>query len=607
MGNVVDDFITRVYDVVRSNRDGGVADYIPELAAVTPDGFGIAVATGDGHVYEVGDTSVPFTIQSISKPFTYALALTDRGVDGVAEKVDVEPSGEPFNEISLDPDTERPRNPMINAGAITAASLVAGAGPAEQFERIRDLYSRCAGRPLVLDDAVYDSEARTGHRNRAIGYMLRSFGVITDDPDDVVDVYFRQCSIEVTCRDLALMAATLANNGVNPLTRDRVLNPALVERVLSVMTTCGMYDAAGEWVTEVGMPAKSGVGGGVLAVLPGQLGIAVYSPRLDRHGNSVRGVQACRELSRDLELHFLHVTRAARSSIRARYSVAEAPSRTRRTEAEQQSLEAFGNRGRVYELHGDLLFTGAETAVREIDAERADLEVVVVDVRRVDDVSGVARRMIELLRADLAANGCRTALVDPDGLFGHASSSLSPDDPHGRVFADPDSATRWCEDVLLSRHCGAGRQPDSIELEQHPLLADLTTVQFSRLTDDLEYRTFARGETIVRRGDREPGIFLILSGRVSTSVTTKTGTVQRISTLSAGMSFGEMATLLGTKILNDVRADTAVTVAVLTPERLARLTTEAPEIRSALIERLAAVAYGQVEMLLRTIEGRGRL
>jgi len=157
MGNVVDEFITRVFDAVRTDPGGAVADYIPELAAVDPDRFGIAVATSDGHVYEVGDTAVPFTIQSISKPFTYALALADRGVDAVAEKIDVEPSGEPFNEISLDPDTERPRNPMINAGAITSASLVAGASAAERFGRIRSLYSRCAGRQLSLDEAVYAS------------------------------------------------------------------------------------------------------------------------------------------------------------------------------------------------------------------------------------------------------------------------------------------------------------------------------------------------------------------------------------------------------------------------------------------------------------------
>lgn len=607
MGNVVDDLVTRVFDVVRADRGGEVADYIPELAAADADRFGIAVATGDGHLYEVGDTSVPFTIQSISKPFTYALALADRGIEAVAEKIDVEPSGEPFNEISLDPDTERPRNPMINAGAITAASLVAGSDPKDRFERIRSLYSRCAGRLLRLDEAVYASEARTGHRNRAIGYMLRSFDVVTGDPDEAVDLYFRQCSIEVTCRDLASMAVTLANNGINPVTRDRVLDPSLVERVLSVMTTCGMYDSAGEWVTDVGLPAKSGVGGGVLAVLPGQLGIAVYSPRLDRHGNSVRGVQACRELSRILELHFLHVTRAARSAIRARHTVASVRSRTRRTDAEQEALDTFGDRGRIYELHGDLLFTGAETAVREIESERGELEAVVVDVRRVDDVSDIARRMIEALRADLAEAGCRTALVDPGGVFGHTSSSLTPADPQGRVFVDLDAATRWCEEVLLTRHCVVGRQPESIGLDQHPILADLTADQFERFTDELERRTAARGEVIAHRGAPASGIHLILSGRASTTVTSEDGTVHRITTLSAGMSFGEMPTLLGSTYLNDVRADTTVTMAVLSPDAFARLTAVAPEVKSAVLERLAAMAYGQLEMLLRTVEQHGRI
>lgn len=278
MGTVVDDLITRVFDEVRSLDEGELADYIPELAAVAPDSFGICIATVDGYVYEIGDSRIPFTIQSISKPFTYALALADRGSEAVAAKIDVEPSGEPFNEISLDPLTERPRNPMINAGAITAASLVAGPNPEARFERIRSAYSRYAGRELTFNEAVYTSEARTGHRNRAIGHMLRSFDVITGNPDEAVDLYFRQCSIDVTCRDLSLMAATMANNGVNPLTHERALAPAGVEQVLSVMATCGMYDGAGKWLVEVGLPAKSGVGGGVLAVLPGQIGIAVYSP-----------------------------------------------------------------------------------------------------------------------------------------------------------------------------------------------------------------------------------------------------------------------------------------------------------------------------------------
>ena len=197
---------------------------------------------------------------------------------------------------------------------------------------------------------MYASEKATGSRNRAIAYMLQSFGVLDDDPDDVLDVYFRQCSLNVTATDLARMAATLARGGVNPMTGRRVTDAAVVRRTLSVMVTCGMYDAAGDWVSAVGMPAKSGVGGGIVAVLPGQLGIGVYSPLLDAKGNSVRGVRVCRSLSEQLGLHFLTVSRDSRASLRAVYEPRDDI--------------------RVYETHGDLLFCGAEQVVRTVDRER---------------------------------------------------------------------------------------------------------------------------------------------------------------------------------------------------------------------------------------------
>jgi len=599
MSTVVDALIGKVFAATRENRRGELADYIPELAAVAPDSFGICIATVDGFVYEVGDTRLPFTIQSISKPFTYALALADRGSGAVAEKIDVEPSGEPFNEISLDPRTERPRNPMINAGAITAASLVAGPDLDTRFERIRAAYSRYAGRDLTFNRSVYESESRTGHRNRAIGHMLRSFDIITGDPDEAVDLYFRQCSVDVTCRDLSVMAATMANNGVNPVTRETVLDPALVERVLSVMSTCGMYDAAGKWVYEVGLPAKSGVGGGIIAVLPGQIGIAVYSPRLDEHGNSVRGVEACRALSAELELHFLHVTRAARSAIRASYSVVDSPSRMRRTPAERAALDDVGKRSRIYELHGDLLFAGAESAVREIGGVETELEVVVVDVRRVDDVGGIARRMLDSLRDELTRRGCAVALVDPAGLLGYTRSDLTG--TSGRVFADLDAALQWSEDTLLDLHCAALRQPASIDVAQHPVLAGLRPEQLRRLTRDLDIRTFTRDEQIIHRGDRACGLFLILSGRVSMRVTDSGGAVYRIMTLSTGMTFGEMTMLLDLHFLNDVCADSEVTVAVLPAERYADMAAHEPDLKLALLERLAAGAYEQLDVMLRSL------
>ena len=378
--------------------DGALADYIPELTQVDPSGFGLTLSSSDGFLYESGDARTEFTIQSISKPFTYALALDQVGEEAVDAKIGVEPSGEAFNEISVDDKTKTPKNPMINAGAIASVALVPAAGPDERFAKIRDFYSACAGRPLEFDEDVYRSEKATGSRNRAIAYMLDSFGVLDGDPDDVLDVYFRQCSFKVTSTDLARMAATLARGGINPMTGRRVTDGAVVRRTLSVMVTCGMYDAAGDWVSAVGMPAKSGVGGGIVAVLPGQLGIGVYSPLLDAKGNSVRGVRVCRSLSEQLGLHFLTVARDSRATLRAVYEPVD--------------------RIRVYEAHGDLLFCGAEQVARTVDRDRDRFDVAILDVSRVDDIDDAARALLAGMSATLRAQGKDGYLVDPDAVIG---------------------------------------------------------------------------------------------------------------------------------------------------------------------------------------------
>lgn len=602
---VVGRILDEVYELCRGDSSGKLADYIPELAAVQPNSFALCLATADGRVYGSGDLDTAFTIQSISKPFTYALALADRGPAAVAERIDVEPSGEPFFEISLDPTTQRPRNPMINAGAITAASLITGRDAEDRFERIRRSYCRFAGRDLRLNDAVYASEARTGYRNRAIGYLLRGAGIIDIDPDEAVDRYFRQCSIDITCRDLALMAATLANNGVHPLTHERALTAPLVEQVLSVMTTCGMYDAAGDWVTTVGLPAKSGVGGGILAVLPGQLGIAVYSPRLDAHGSSVRGVKACRELSNRLGMHFLHVTRAAHTAIRASYSVAEAPSRLRRDPADLALLRRFGERARTVELHGDLLFTGAETAVRAVEEMTGELDALVLDVREVGDVSDIAVRMIEDLQAELATTGCRVALVDPDAKLGHMESSLDPTDPRGRVFVDRDTAAEWCEQIILDLHGPPRLAHSALTTESHPALAALPERERHRLAKEFEIRTLARGELVVAKGSSRSGLFLILDGRVRMTFGGRDGRRHRLISLSTGMSFGELAMILDEPFTHDIHAESTVRLAVLSPERFDTLTAQAPEIKVALLERLAVAAYGQADAAVRALAAHG--
>ncbi|WP_211241775.1 glutaminase A [Patulibacter minatonensis] len=585
MRSVVQDYLDSIMGDCSADRSGAVADYIPELAAADPDRFGICVASADGFVYEAGDSRVPFTIQSISKPFTYGLALADRGLDAVDAKVGVEPSGDAFNEISLDPESGRPRNPMINAGAITAASLVDGTDDADTFERVRRAYSQWAGRELALDEQVYASELRTGHRNRAIGHMLRTVAILEDDPEPVVDRYFRQCSLLVDARDLALMAATLANNGIQPLTGEQVLAPHLVERVLSVMTTCGMYDGAGDWVSGVGMPAKSGVGGGVLAVLPGQIGVAVFSPRLDEHGNSVRGVEACRRLSRELELHFLHVSRGARSAVRASWDLVDRPSRRRRTPEEEEVLREHGRRARIYALHGDLRFAGAETVVREIARRSDDLELLVLDLRRVDEVASVARRMLGELRSRLRESGCEVSIVDPDGVLPepeHDDQSWPP--RHGGL----DGAVEWCEDELLARHGTASCRLERVALEDHPLVARLDAAQLEVLRAHLRPRTASAGDVLARRGDPPVGIHLVLSGRVTVSVDGPDGRPRRVATLSAGMSFGELALVAGQPHAADVHADGHVDLLVLDPDAFAALGTEDPAVRLGVVEGVIA-------------------
>ena len=298
-------FLAACHADFATDHGGEVAHYIPELSKADPDHFGISLATLDGHVYEVGDTRVPFTIQSISKAFVFALALDTLGAEKVESAIGVEPSGDPFNSMRLNAENH-PFNPMVNAGAIACSGLIREAKGDGAFEYIRQALGRFAGRELDVDEAVFASESATGDRNRAIGYLLRTSGVIKEDVRAVLDVYFKQCSVLVTARDIAIMAATLANRGLNPVTGEQVMTPYAISRTLSVMTSSGMYDFAGEWIYRVGIPAKSGVGGGILAALPARLGLGSYSPRLDAHGNSVRGIKVCEALSAHFDLHMLN-------------------------------------------------------------------------------------------------------------------------------------------------------------------------------------------------------------------------------------------------------------------------------------------------------------
>jgi len=298
-GESLADVLEDVHARLLAERDGQVASYIPELARVDPEPFGIAVVAVDGRSVSVGDAELPFTIQSASKPFVFGMAIEEHGREGVLAKIGVQPVEEAFNAIALDEATNRPFNPMINAGAIAATDLVGGEDADDRLASVLETFRRGCGHPLTVDEAVFASERATGERNRALAHLMRSFAMIGPRLEETLDLYFRQCSLQVTCTDLAMLGATLANQGVNPATRERMFSTVTVR----VMHGCGMYNFSGEWDLRVGIPAKSGVGGGIVAVIPGLAGVATFSPRLDEKGNSVRGIKAFQMLAERFHLH----------------------------------------------------------------------------------------------------------------------------------------------------------------------------------------------------------------------------------------------------------------------------------------------------------------
>lgn len=284
--------------------EGIVADYIPALAAADPDQFGLSLVGVDGSSSRVGDSDALFTIQSISKAYVLALASEAIGHEELHRTVGVNNTGLPFNSvIALELNEGDPMNPMVNAGAIATTALVAGQSADDKWSTIHRGLEAFAGRRLDVDEEVFRSESATNHRNRGIASLLESYGRLRVDSPGIVDAYTRQCSVLVTATDLAVMGATLADGGVNPITRERVVSAEVCRDTLAVLAACGMYERSGEWLFEIGIPAKSGVSGGIVAIAPGKGAIGTFSPPLDAAGNSVRGQRACAYLSRELGMN----------------------------------------------------------------------------------------------------------------------------------------------------------------------------------------------------------------------------------------------------------------------------------------------------------------
>jgi glutaminase len=297
----VDSALKAAYDKYKDLKEGANADYIPALAKVDSKIYGIALVTVDGKVYTAGDVKSEVSIQSISKVFTMAKVMEDQGIGSIENNMGVDATGQPFNSIvAVEQYKGAEMNPLVNPGAITATSMVSGGTRDEIWNKILDWYDEFAGRKLGVNQEVFKSESDTNQRNQAISMLMYAYGHIKDKPLQATDIYTEQCSVSVNAKDLATMAATLANGGKNPVTGKQVMKAANVPEVLAVMATAGLYDDSGKWLYHTGLPAKSGVGGGIIAVSPGKFGIAVISPPLDKAGNSVRAQKAITDISNAL-------------------------------------------------------------------------------------------------------------------------------------------------------------------------------------------------------------------------------------------------------------------------------------------------------------------
>lgn len=577
--------------------DGKVADYIPELSHADPDWFGICIATRDGFVYEVGDCGQPFTLQSISKPLTYGLVLEENGEDAVLAKIGVEPSGEAFNAISLRPQTGAPLNPLINAGAIAACGLIQGDTAEAKTARVLGAFSRYAGRALDIDERVYSSESATGHRNRAIGWMLRNFAILGNEPSPTLETYFRQCSIRVTCRDLALMGATLANGGVNPVSGVRALAEEYVDNVLSVMATCGMYDYSGEWLYRTGLPAKSGVGGGILAVQPGRLGIGVFSPRLDPQGNSVRGIAVCRALAAELGLHLFDAAQPRAPAVRLATTRRKVASKQRRPADVAEHLRKAGKRLRLYHLQGTLAFAAVEPVVREIMARASDTNCFILNLRMVQAIDPATTGLLAGTRRELLRLG--KVLI-----FSEASTwwQLLIDAGIDReaIFTDDDFALEYGENLLLAERFPDVAWEAQTPLEKCALFTGFDFEELAMLEPLLATRHYQRGQTIVAAGQSSDELFVITRGSAMVSVPTQNG-VSRLNSFTSGMTFGDIAFIDRSPRSANVTALGPVECRVLTREAFTRLDSEAPVVKIRLLQNLAHGMSGMVRHLSREL------
>lgn len=589
--------LNEIFERHKDNFQGALPTYIPELAKANPSDFGICIATVDGMFYEVGCTQKQFSMQSISKIFTYGLALSDQGEEEVLKRVGVEPSGDAFNSIVFDEKSCRPFNPMVNAGAIATTALIKGDNLNERLQRILQMFGRFAGHELKIDQKIYLSEKLTGHRNRAIAYLELNSKMIEEPIEDHLNLYFLQCSVLVNSRDLAIMGATLANNGINPITGVQAERPEHIRHILSIMQSCGMYNFSGEWTFRVGLPAKSGVSGGIMAVVPGYLGIGIYSPLLDSRGNSERGIHVCEDLSKNFDLHLFVSHPPLRSVIRRNYSGIEVLSKRRRNAWELEILTKVGYLIQVYELQGDLFFSSVEQLCRQF-LRPAEGLFVIIDGTHVGRVDQSVPQILNTLRQMLIAKNIKLLIA---GKNSSLYSVLQNEEawPKSCFFDSIEVALENCEDSLLEMNQKI--LIAKIPLKEIDVLKNFTKEELKIIENNIKEINYASGDLIIKEQEIGDELFMLASGLagIYLLINTENQRYRRVGAISPGITFGEMSSFYLQKRTANVIAEQPCSCYVLSMAKISMLAERQPKIYAKL---LTNIARGLAERLKRANE-----
>lgn len=586
-------YLARLHRRLMAIESGEVATYIPMLAEADPNWLSIAIATTDGRVYAVGESEQSFTIQSVSKPFMFGLALEELGREQTLRHVGVEPTGEAFNSTVLDEANNRPYNPMVNAGAIAVSALVKGRTYAARRKRMLQTFERYAGGKLAIDEAVYKSERDTGDRNRMIAALMAERGMMKGEINEILDLYFSQCSVLVTTRLLAQMGAALANGGVNPITGKRALAHEHVHDVLTVMNSCGMYNYAGQWSYEVGIPAKSGVSGAILAIIPGQAGIAAFSPKLDSFGNSVRAIEAIKTIAEDFGLHVFRTPPMSAAVIRNELRGDIVRSKRRRGLQERQILDQFGHRIWMIEAQGGLFFGSAERLVRRVMELSAEADFLILDMRRVYSADAAARELLLAAYEQAEQAGLKLIFVDPEpdqtgrDFWAPFLSRETRESPV--LLSDRDEALEWCENMLIA---GAPRPSalSNLGLRGMDLFRGLSNEELAVLEGMARSFSYEPGAYILREGEEGRLFFVIAKGVASIRLTAKkngeTRSV-RIASAGPGAVIGDMALLDGGPRSADVVADEKVLCYGFSVDELINEASAHPQLLRVILVNLA--------------------